>query len=155
LTPAVRLAAAEAALERGAALADLVLETSNAFVRAPAGEIDGQIRHALEAFGRFLGADAVTTWLVSEDGSRLAPSSTWRDKEVDGPVPEPVPFADFHWSVEKMRRDEVVYAPRVADLPKEAAWERAASAAMGVKSLLFVPIRATQQLLGAHHAVVA
>ncbi|HVO51856.1 MAG TPA: EAL domain-containing protein [Thermoanaerobaculia bacterium] len=148
LTPAVRLAAAEAALERGAALADLVLKTSNAFVRAPAGEIDEQIQRALEAFGRFLGADAVTTWLVSEDGSRLAPASTWRARDIDAPAPGPVQFADFHWSVEKMRRDEVVYVPRVADLPAEAAWERSTSTAMGVKSILFVPISAAQQLLG-------
>ena len=47
-----------------------------------------------------------------------------------------------------MRRHEVVDAPRVADLPPEAACERAFSEALGVKSVVFVPIRASQQLLG-------
>ena len=47
-----------------------------------------------------------------------------------------------------MRRHEVVHAPRVADLPPEAAPERAFAEALGVKSLVFVPVRAAQQLLG-------
>ncbi len=148
LTPAARLAAAEAALERGAALADLVLKTSNAFVRAPAGEIDEEIGRALGAFGHFLGADGAALWLVSEDGASLAPSSRWHAAGVDVPVLEPVPLTDLHWSVEKMRRDEVVHAPRVADLPPEAGWERSVASSLGVKSLLFVPIRTAQLLLG-------
>src|SRR5512135_2907085 len=99
LAPAARLAAAEAALERGAALADLVLETSNAFVRAPAAEIDAQIAHALGAFGLFLGADAVTLWLVSEDAARLAPAARWHDRDVVAPPLEAVPVDTLRWSV--------------------------------------------------------
>ena len=148
LAPAARLAAAEAALERGAALADLVLETSNAFVRATATEIDEQILRALEAFGRFLGADAVTLWLVSEDGARLSPALRWRPDDVPGPPPEAIPLDALQWSVGRMRRHEVVHAPRVAELPPEAASERAFAEALGVKSLVFVPIRTAQQLLG-------
>ncbi len=148
LAPAARLAAAEAALERGAALADLVLETSNAFVRAPAAEIDAQIAHALEAFGLFLGADAVTLWLVSEDAARLAPTARWQDRDVVAPPLEAVPVDTLRWSVGKMRQHEIVHAPRVADLPPEAAGERALAEAAGVKSLVFVPIRTPQQLLG-------
>ncbi len=148
LTPAARLAAAEAALEHGAALADLVLKTSNAFVRAPAGEIDEEIRRVLAEFGRFLGADAATIWLVSEDGARLAPFSSWRAGGVDAPVLEPVPFADLRWSVEKVRRDAILHVPRVADLPPEAAWERAVCDAMGVRSVVFLPVRTALQFLG-------
>ncbi len=148
LAPAARLAAAEAALERGAALADLVLETSNAFVRAPATEIDAQIERALESFGLFLGADGVTLWLVSEDGARLAPTARWHDRDVVAPPLEAVPLDDLRWSVGRMRQHEIVHAPRVADLPPEAAGERAMIEALGVKSLVFVPIRTPQQLLG-------
>jgi diguanylate cyclase (GGDEF)-like protein/PAS domain S-box-containing protein len=148
LAPAARLAAAEAALERGAALSDLVLKTSNAFVRAPATEIEPQIRRTLEAFGRFLGADGVALWRVSEDGARLMPSTRWNREGVDSALLEPVEFADLHWAVEKMRRDEVVFAPRVADLPPEAVWERGMAGSKGVKSLVLVPIRTAEQLLG-------
>ncbi|MCM3874895.1 MAG: GAF domain-containing protein, partial [Thermoanaerobaculia bacterium] len=143
-----RLAAAEAALERGAALEDLVMSTSNAFVRAPNAEIDAEIARALAAFGRFLEADAVTLWLSSEDGTRLAPVSRWRVDGLAAPDVQPIQAGEFAWSLERMRRQEVVHVPRVADLPPEAAVERAASEALGVKSLLFVPIHTAQQFLG-------
>ncbi|MGZ5380787.1 MAG: GAF domain-containing protein, partial [Thermoanaerobaculia bacterium] len=143
-----RLAAAEAALERGAALEDLVMATSSAFVRAPNAEIDAEIGRAVAAFGRFLEADAATLWLASEDGARLAPGPHWRVEGLAAPDPQPISFGDFAWSLERMRRHEVVHAPRTADLPPEAAAERALAEAAGVKSLLFVPIRTAQQFLG-------
>ncbi len=143
-----RLAAAEAALERGAALEDLVMATSSAFVRTPNGEIDAEIGRALAAFGRFLEADAVTLWLSSEDGTCLAPSARWRVDGLRAPDLKPIQAEEFVWSLELMRRHEVVHVPRVADLPPEAAVERAASEAAGVKSVLFVPIRTAQQFLG-------
>ncbi|MEO8586043.1 MAG: EAL domain-containing protein [Acidobacteriota bacterium] len=143
-----RLAAAEAALERGAALEDLVMATSNAFVRTANVEIDSEIGRAVAAFGRFLEADAVTLWLSSEDGTHLAPNTTWRVEGLTAPALQPISVADFAWSLERMRRHEIVHAPRIADLPPEAAVERAAAEAAGVKSLLFVPIRTAQQFLG-------
>ncbi|HEY3351337.1 MAG TPA: EAL domain-containing protein [Thermoanaerobaculia bacterium] len=148
LAPAARLAAAEAALERGTALADLVLETSNAFVRVTAVEIDAEIQRALESFGRFLGADASALWLVSEDGARVVPEMRWSAPGGAGAGPGATPLNDLRWSMEGMRRHEVVYARRVADLPPEAASERALCEALGVKSVVFVPVRASQQLLG-------
>jgi len=145
---AARLAAAEAALERGTALENLVMETSRAFVRAPNSEIDAEIGRAVAAFGRFLEADAATLWLSTEDGTRLAPGPRWRVDGLGTPDPEPIAFEDFKWSIERMRRHEVIHAPRVADLPPEAAAERAGAEAFGIKSLLFVPIRAAQEFLG-------
>ncbi|MFI5121030.1 MAG: GAF domain-containing protein, partial [Thermoanaerobaculia bacterium] len=144
-----RLAAAEAALKRGDALEDLVMATSSAFVRAPDAEIDAEIGRAVAAFGRFLEADAATLWLASEDGARLAPGARWRVDGLAAPGPEPIQSGDFSWSLERMRRHEVVHAPRIADLPPEAAAERAGIAAFGIKSLLLVPIRSAQQFLGA------
>ncbi|MFI5197573.1 MAG: EAL domain-containing protein [Thermoanaerobaculia bacterium] len=145
---AARLAAAEAALERGAALEDLVMATSSAFVRAPNAEIDAEIGKAVAAFGRFLEADAATIWLSSEDGASLVPGPRWRVEGLAAPDPQPISSEDFAWSLERMRRHEVVHAPRIAELPPEAAAERAASEAVGVKSLLFVPIRTAQRFLG-------
>ena len=145
---AERLAAAEAALERGAALEELVLETSNAFVRTPNAEIDAQIARALSGFGRFLRADAVTLWLLSEDGARLTPSARWRVEGLSAPSPVPVPVTSLGWSLDRMRRHQVLHVPRVDDLPPEAASERALCEASGLKSVIFVPVRATDKLLG-------
>jgi diguanylate cyclase (GGDEF)-like protein/PAS domain S-box-containing protein len=124
------------------------MATSSAFVRAPNAEIDAEIGRAVAAFGRFLEADAATLWLASEDGARLAPGPHWRVEGLAAPDPQPISFGDFAWSLERMRRHEVVHAPRIADLPPEAAAERALAEAAGVKSLLFVPIRTAQQFLG-------
>jgi diguanylate cyclase (GGDEF)-like protein/PAS domain S-box-containing protein len=145
---AARLAAAEAALERGTALEDLMMATSSAFVRASTAEIDAEIGRALEAVGRFLEADTATLWLASEDGMRLAASAGWQVEKLAVPELQSIPIETFKWSLEQVRRHEVVHAGRVADLPPGAAAERAAAEATGVKSLLLVPIRAAQQLLG-------
>jgi diguanylate cyclase (GGDEF)-like protein/PAS domain S-box-containing protein len=148
LAPAARLAAAEAELESGAAFEELVLATSNAFVRAPAAEIDGEIERTLTGFGGLLGADAATLWLVSEDGASLAPAIRWNPGAPPAPAPEPVALADLRWAVAKLRRQEAVLATRIADLPDEAARERAEAEKAGLKSFLFVPIHAAQRFIG-------
>jgi diguanylate cyclase (GGDEF)-like protein/PAS domain S-box-containing protein len=143
-----RLAAAEAALEQCAALEDLLMTTSSAFVRAPDAAIDAEIGRAVAAFGPFLEAETATLWLSSEDGTRLTPGARWRVEGLAAPDPQPMPLGDFAWTFERMRRHELVHARRIADLPPEAAAERALAEAAGVKSLLFVPIRTAQQFLG-------
>jgi diguanylate cyclase (GGDEF)-like protein/PAS domain S-box-containing protein len=144
---AARLAAAEAALERGTALEDLMMATSSAFVRASNEEIDAETRRTVAAFGRFLEADTATLWLASEDGTRLAPAAGWSVDGLAAPGPQPISLEDFAWSLQRARQFDVVHT-RVADLPPEAASERALAEAAGAKSLLFVPIRTAQQFLG-------
>src|SRR5512142_1811959 len=102
-SPAARLAAAEAALERGTALENLLIATSNAFVRASSEEIDAEIARALEAFARFLPADRATLWLVSEDETTLSPKIVWRAPDLPVAEPPSVPLASFAWSFEKLR----------------------------------------------------
>ncbi len=145
---AVRLAAAEAALERGAALTDLVLETSNALVRTPTAGIDAQVHRALAAFGRFLKADAITVWIVSEDGTRLVPTSRWRAEGTAAAAPPALDLGEVRWSMDKARRHEILWVPRTADLPKEADFERQVMERTGIRSGAFVPIRTPQQFLG-------
>jgi diguanylate cyclase (GGDEF)-like protein/PAS domain S-box-containing protein len=145
---AARLAAAEAALERGTALENLLMATSSAFVRASNADIDTEVERSLAVFGRFLDADAATLWLTSEDGTRLGPATRWRVDGLAAPEPQPIAIGDIAWSIERMRRHEIVHVPRIADLPPQAAAERAAAKAAGVKSLLFVPIRTAQEFLG-------
>jgi diguanylate cyclase (GGDEF)-like protein/PAS domain S-box-containing protein len=148
-TAAARHAVSEtAAPDRAATLEELVLEISSTFVRAPNAEIDAQITRALSGFGRLLKADSVTLWLLSEDGARLTPFARWRVPGLPAPSEEPVPVGAVAWSIAKMRRHELVYVPSLGSLPPEAASERKLSEAAGVKSILFVPVRAAQSLLG-------
>ena len=147
-SPEARLAAAEAALERGTALENLLIATSNAFIRASNEEIDAEIARALEVFALFLPADRVTLWLVSEDETTLSPKIVWKAPGLNVHEPPALPLASFQWSFERLRTVELAHVPRVADLPDEAATEKAFAQTSGARSLLFVPLRAAARIHG-------
>jgi PAS domain S-box-containing protein len=142
----------EVALHRRVALEKLIMDVSTGLVaELHADELDARIDAALGELGRFMAVDRSYVFLFSPDGAAMDNTHEW---VADGIPPEKprlqhVPVATrFPWFKQHIQRDHVVPVPRVADLPAEAAAERAEFERQGIQSLINIAMVHGNQLGG-------
>ncbi|MBL8715429.1 MAG: PAS domain S-box protein, partial [Myxococcales bacterium] len=104
------------------------------------------IPRALETFARLARVDLCSVGLFSRDGAHLETQHTW--PLLENVPPPAMPVAEFAWTDRQIRALQPVHVPRTADLPPEAVGERAASAAVGVRSMLLIPLVQRGQAIG-------
>jgi PAS domain S-box-containing protein len=135
---------AEVALRRQVEFEKLIAEISCSFLKLSPEEFDNGIHHALQVIGEFDGVDRSYFYLLSSDCTTVKYGYEWCAPGIKGELKTTLamPIANFSWSTEQMLKHEVLHVPRVADLPPEAAIEKAEFEAQGVQSLLVVPLLA-------------
>jgi PAS domain S-box-containing protein len=141
---------AEEALQYRLEFEKLITSISTNFINIASDEIDGEINNALKKIGEFAGVDRSYVILVSEDGTKIDNVYEWCADEKYPMVRrlKGVLFDSFPWFVEKMRRHETIYVPRISDLPPEASVEIAELQKVSVKSIIEVPIISGGVLFG-------
>src|SRR5262249_3364530 len=126
----------------------LVTEVGAALTVVPASGIDAQIRSCLRRVATFLSVDRGTLWRAMPDGAALEVTYWWC---ADG-VPAPPPSLDLqrfpYFRARVTSVDGVVSFERLEELPHEAAAERAAFGAEGVRSLAAIPLCVADRSLG-------
>jgi PAS domain S-box-containing protein len=132
----------EQALLHRLAMEELVSDISTRFIQVSSDELDAAIRHTLHALGEFADVDRCYLHLFSDDLRRLEQVYEWsaegiesREHKITGQVIE-----DMQWALAKEQKLDVVYIPRVADLPPEALAEKEGWTTEGIKSILSIPI---------------
>lgn len=115
-------------------LSSLSLKLSN----SSAVNLDQDIQGALRSIVDFLAADRAV--LIELPGL----SGTARSWTLDGPTE----LARFPWLTVRLQNGDIVRLPRGAGFPDEAAVDRSSCLALGIHSLLALPLRAGQTLVG-------
>jgi signal transduction histidine kinase/CheY-like chemotaxis protein len=116
-----------------------------------AAGVDAAIRGALEELGRELGAERVHAFVLSDDGRAVAEAWEW---VRDGLPPRDfqafrgVVVESFRWSMARWLRGETVVVEDSEALPEEAAAERQASAELGIRAYVQVPLFSGGRLRG-------
>jgi PAS domain S-box-containing protein len=132
---------AEDALRHRIALEQLIMGVSTQLMAAPSAEMDARIESALAAIGHFMGVDRSYIFLFSTDGRFMSNTHEWVAEGISAERPnlQRIPIdTTFPWFAEELRRHFVVPVPVVADLPAEAAAERAEFQRQGIRSLINV-----------------
>jgi signal transduction histidine kinase len=126
----------------------LVSEVGAALSAVPAARIDEQIRDCLWRIVTFLGVDCGAVWQASPDGSIFSVTHDWSRQGVAPPpvTIDPRSFPYFR-SLVAPDQDGMSFT-RPDDLPPEAAAERAAFEAAGVRSFASTPLYTGDRLLG-------
>jgi PAS domain S-box-containing protein len=140
----------EAKLQYRLRFENLIATLSSHFINLATREIDLGIQEALGSLGDFAGVDRSYIFLFSDGGQRFSNTHEWcadgitaqRDRAQD------LPCSTFPWFLEHIRRGEAVHIPSVADLPAEAAVERAEFEAQQIQSLIAVPIAYGKSIWG-------
>jgi len=144
-------------LQRRARFQELVTAISSDFVGRPANAVDDGIHRALQAIGEFAGGDRTAVFSFSEDGERLSCTHEWCAEGIESSSHriQDVPVGSFPWVTAIYEKRQVVYFPRVDDLPPDATALKRELQSKGVRSVLSVPMECGGRVVGfvAFHAV--
>jgi PAS domain S-box-containing protein len=140
----------EEALRYRAHFEQLIASISTQFVRLSPNELEGAIHQTLRSIGQFVGVDRSCCVLLSNDEHMIQIAHEWRADGV-APVPDRLrsaPVAAMPWFFDRLKRSETLALSGLAELPAEAAHERAVLEAGQVKALLAVPMVVSGVVIG-------
>jgi len=141
---------AEETLKYRLEIENLIAGISTEFINISADQLDSGINRALKRIGEFDGIDRSYVFLFSEDGTKVDNTHEWCASGIEPQIEKlkDLPAAAFPWWMERLRRFENIYIPRVADLPAEAAAEKEILQAQDIQSLIVVPLVYGGSLIG-------
>ena len=125
----------------------LLADLSAGLIHIAARDIDAALEGGLRQVGAFLGTDRGTLdeYVHGAPGLRMS----WTAPGIE-PLPPVLANADrFPWTVEALQRGEVVRFSRLDELPSGAAIDGASYRAVGTRSHVSLPLRASGPVLGA------
>jgi GAF domain-containing protein/anti-sigma regulatory factor (Ser/Thr protein kinase) len=140
----------ERALRHRLEMEKLVASLSTRFINAALSTLDAEIHRALRCVGEFVDVDRSYIYLLSPDGDRIIQVYEWCAEGVT-PLPDryrEMSVAPFHWAARRLLTGEILYVPRLADLPPDARPERTLWELYGVRSLLAIPLAIGEKLVG-------
>ncbi len=133
---------AEALVQERLKLEKLISEVSTFFVNLSVEETDHGIAYALGRLGEWEGVDRSYLFMLFDDGRRAVNTHEWCAEGVSPQIQnlQNLALDELSWAARKMRKHEILYVPRVADLPQEARFEKLHWQEQGIQSLLTVPV---------------
>jgi PAS domain S-box-containing protein len=128
----------------------LISRLSTEMISLDPTAIDEGIHYALAEIGRFAQADRSYVFQFDEGGETVSCTHEWCAPgiEVQRHRLQHLSVDTYRWCINRLRRGEVLHVPRVADVPDEGRAEREEWLAESIRSLLFVPMRATPTVPG-------
>src|SRR5262249_35363783 len=125
----------------------LVSELSAAFADLRDAEVDEGIERGLRRVGEHLGLDrALILEFVPDDGA-VHTTHMWTAPGVPAPSAR-MDVEQFPWSMERVRRGEIVRFSTRDELPEAAAVDRETFATLGVRSKVLIPLAAAGTVMG-------
>ncbi|UCC43185.1 MAG: PAS domain S-box protein, partial [Candidatus Zixiibacteriota bacterium] len=128
----------------------LIMSLSSRFISVPLDHIDDNIVNALSAVGLFTQADRCYVFLLSDDRTTMDNTHEWCAEGIASHIDQlkNLPTEAFDYSLRTMLKGEAFHIPRVADLPDEAAAEKAEFERENIQSVLCVPMMRRGKIIG-------
>lgn len=129
---------------------NVVASISANLVNPSTPDAENVVRMALQKIGEFVGAATSYISLFSSDGTMINCLDEWY---AEGVKPQKgnyigLPVNKVPWVAAKLKNFEIVNIPSVEDLPPEAGAEKAILMATGVNSVLMVPVKHRDVIVG-------
>jgi signal transduction histidine kinase/ActR/RegA family two-component response regulator len=129
---------------------ELLLGVTASLASAAGAELDRAIGAALERIGSFLGTGRAYVYQLSPDGQRFSATHEFCAPGVPSALDSfrDVPIAHFAWAFERLRKGQPFQVQSADALPPEGAEVAAGMRALGIRSLLAMPLRQGGRLIG-------
>jgi PAS domain S-box-containing protein len=134
---------AAAALQERIEFEQIVTGISTQFINLPSDELDRGIDAALQTIGEYAQVDRAYVFRFENNArTRLSNTHEWCAPGIKPAIAglQTLPADLLPWWLAKINRLENIPIPRVADLPPEAASEKAILEAQDIQSLMVVPL---------------
>lgn len=142
---------AEEMLMRQLLLGSAISEVASRFVNVAFDKIDDEINVALKSIGTIMKVDRAYVFVFSDNSQKINNTHEWC---ADGIEPQIQNHKDITcddelpWFAEKIRKQKSVNVFSVAQLPMEAAKEKAHFSRQSIQSLAVVPILFSREVIG-------
>ncbi|MBI5116612.1 GAF domain-containing protein [Candidatus Poribacteria bacterium] len=128
----------------------LITGISTHFINLSVDRIDEGATYALQRIGEFAAVDRSYIFRLYDDGKKMDNTHEWC---ADGIAPhihrlKGLSAEEFSWIMSTLKKGQACYVPRVADLPPEAAVEKAEWQLEGIQSLICVPMISRGKVIG-------
>ena len=117
------------------------------FVDVVPETVHREIKCALEQVTNLLTLDRGTVFEVSSDGLELRATLSWV-RAGQSQAPPAIPLDSIPWLWAKLNQGDIVQFSSVAELPADAAQEKALMVRLGLKAGVAVPLKAKGTILG-------
>lgn len=140
----------EKALEDRLAMEKLVASISTRFISITTEEVDREIQYSLKTIGEFAGVEQSYFCLLATEGRAIDSAYHWTSEDIQAKA---LSFNDFslepfRWLRGRIEQLQTVFVFHLADLPEEASAEREIGQALGIQSILAIPLSLKQKLVG-------
>jgi PAS domain S-box-containing protein len=137
-------------LEHRLELEHIIVDVSTTFIKTPGAELDDVIERALGVVGAFLDIDRSYVFTLDEAAETVSNTHEWT---APGISPErdnlqDIPTSELPWWMARLRRHQPLTVNALDELPPEAASERAILEAQSIQSLIVVPMKQADTLMG-------
>ncbi len=141
---------AEEALQSQIEFDQLVASISTRFINLAPEEITDGINQALREIGEFTQVDTSYIFRFSDTKTTVSMTHEWVAPGITPQIEnaQNLSCEAFPWSIAKYPRGEVVYVPSVANLPPEAAIDRANIQKFNTKSFISIALTYQGKLTG-------
>lgn len=141
---------AEAALLYRVRFESLISALSAELIKCETTEIDREIEKSLTEIGKFFAVDRSYVFLFDEARTEMSNTHEWSREGVEPQKAnlQNIPLDPFPWLINKIFNREVIYIPRLADMPAEASAEKEMLEPQGIKSLVIVPMVYKESVVG-------
>jgi FixJ family two-component response regulator/signal transduction histidine kinase len=139
---------AQSDLDAAIGFEHLVSEILAAMLTARRAELDGVIEAGLADMARVFGAERATLWQRVAERSEFTKTHRWLAEGVPTP-PGSTAAVPIPWISARLVAGAVVRFARHADLPRAAATDLAALAALDIRSAVIVPLAVSGEVVGA------
>lgn len=128
----------------------LITNIATGFVNMDVETVDEAINEALKQLGEFMNADRGYVFLFGRNKTTFDNTHEWCNAGIEPHIQElkNLQIKDFEWSNSRILQREVVYIPRVRDLPLDAAVEKREFTRENIQSLVLVPLLCGTSVLG-------
>ncbi len=129
---------------------ELVATISTNFVTLAPDNVDTGISYTLKLIGEFTGVDRSYVFLFSEDKNKINNTHEWCAETVKSLIEnrKEIPLEHFSWAMDELKNFEIIYIPRVTDLPESARAEKEILYSQQVQSLVIMPMVYNSTLVG-------
>ncbi len=141
----------EEQLRQRITLEQLVAHISADFIHRPLAEIDAGIEATLGSLGEYADADRAELFLLAAgEPAMLVRHHSWVSPAAPASPPrrDEIPVDALPWASEVLSLREPIIVRRLADMPEDAAAERALLQAFGIEAIVGVPLKREDATIG-------
>ena len=135
-------------LEKRLRAEEFISAISTRFIDAGAHEIDKRVQDAMRTIGEFTGTDDVYLMLFPLNGTLPQRGYDWHREDLGPRSKEKPQLLPLPWAVERLAQTDMMSVPGKESLPLEAGTERRTWEALGIASVLAIPMNAAGRLIG-------